>query len=207
MSTSSDAQGHSGADFVGPDRQAGDDTRFAPGDEFIGLFTKSQRRLYLFILSQVGRPNDAEEILQETNIVIWRKASKFELGSNFFAWASRIAVYEVLKHRERKGRDKLHFSPEFVESITEEAEAISLVYEERRKALATCLEKLRPNDRELITRRYAPGKSGKDIAETLGRPVNAVYQSIGRVRRQLLECINREVKSVLEPNYPTGNEV
>ncbi len=45
----------------------------APADEFVQLFTKWQRRLFLFILAQVPNLVEAEEILQETNLVIWRK--------------------------------------------------------------------------------------------------------------------------------------
>ena len=79
----------------------------APLDrEFVELFTRHQRRLYLLILAQVPRPADAEEILQETNLVIWRKAAKFQPGTNFFAWAAQIAGYEVLKYRERKHRER-----------------------------------------------------------------------------------------------------
>ena len=161
--------------------------------EFVQEFTRVQRRLYLYILSQVGRPTDAEEILQETNLVIWRKSRQFELGTNFFAWSSRIAMYEVLKFRERRGREKLRFSREFVETIAVEAAESGEYWEARRAALAVCLDKLRPRDRELIEQRYAEGESGIQVAEQLGRPINSVYQSLGRIRRSLLECINRQL--------------
>ena len=164
-----------------------------PGPDFVQEFTAAQRRLYLFILSQVGRPTDAEEVLQNTNLVIWRKAAQFASGTSFFAWSSRIATYEVLKLRERRGRDKLRFTPEFVELIAKDAAEAAEDWEERRKALSNCLSKLRPRDRELIERRYAPGENGKSAAEDLGRPVNAVYQSLGRIRRTLLECVNRQL--------------
>lgn len=164
-----------------------------PGPEFVQEFTKSQRRLYLLILSQVGRPTDAEEILQNTNLVVWRKAEQFTPGTSFFAWSSRIATYEVLKFRERRGREKLRFTPEFVEVIAQEAMESGEDWEERRRALSICLGKLRPRDRELIERRYAPGENGKSVAEDLGRPVNAVYQSLGRIRRTLLECVSRQL--------------
>ena len=166
----------------------------APLDrEFVELFTRHQRRLYLLILAQVPRPADAEEILQETNLVIWRKAAKFQPGTNFFAWAAQIAGYEVLKYRERKHRERRYFTDAFIERIAEEAQTGADALEERRKALAVCLGKLRPEDRELVQKRYAPGKNGKSVAETLGRPVNSVYQSLGRIRRVLLECINRQL--------------
>ncbi|MEX0704282.1 MAG: sigma-70 family RNA polymerase sigma factor [Planctomycetales bacterium] len=163
------------------------------GEEFVQLFTRHQRRLYLYVLAQVGDPVEAEEILQETNIVIWSKFDQFETGTNFHAWACRIATYEVLKHRERKRRDKLYFSDEFIQAVAAEGRFDSDQSDLRRLALIDCLKKLRKRDRELVRRRYAPGESGKSIAETLGRPVNSVYQSLGRIRRTLLECITRRV--------------
>lgn len=167
--------------------------------EFVQEFTRSQRRLYLYILSQVGRPSDAEEILQETNLIVWRKAGQFELGTNFFAWSSRIAMYEVLKFRERRGREKLRFSPEFVETIAAEAAEAGDYWENRRAALAVCLGKLRPKDRELIEQRYAEGENGIRVAEQMGRPINSVYQSLGRIRRALIECVNRQLAAMSNP--------
>ena len=48
------------------------ESSLAPKEEFIKLFTRYQRRVFLFILSQVPNPVDAEEIHQETNVIIWR---------------------------------------------------------------------------------------------------------------------------------------
>lgn len=161
--------------------------------EFVQLFTRYQRRLYLYILAQVPSPLDAEEILQETNIVIWRKCDQFRPGSNFLAWACQIANYEVLKHREKRRRDRHYFSDAFVAQVADEALAGAEELERRRQALIDCLRKLRPKDRDLIQRRYAPGETGKSVAKFLGRPVNSVYQSLGRIRRALLECIQRRL--------------
>lgn len=165
----------------------------APNPELIELFTKNQRRLYLYILAQVPHPVDAEEVLQETNLVIWRKFEEFELGTNFVAWACRIASYEVLKYRERRRRDRLYFSDQFVQRIAVEAQSGVQPFDERRRALMQCLAKLRKPDRELIQRRYSPGENGKSVAEALGRPANSVYQSLGRIRRRLLDCIRRRL--------------
>jgi RNA polymerase sigma-70 factor (ECF subfamily) len=162
-----------------------------PSDEFVQLFTRHQRRLYLFILSQLAGTQDAEEVLQETNLVIWAKYHQFDIDTNFFAWAAQIATYEVLKFRQRRQREKLRFSDEFVQSVATEVLERSDELELRRNAL----QKLRSGDRALIQRRYQPGERGKHVAEDLGRPANSVYQSLGRIRRTLLECINRTLAS------------
>lgn len=164
-----------------------------PSEEFVQLFTQAQRQLYLFILSQVGRTQAAEEILQETNLVIWSKYLQFEPGSNFMAWVRQIAVYEVLKWRQKKSRDKLTFSDEFVQSVAHSFEQTPLDIERRQQALQQCLSKLNEQDRELIEQRYQPGMTGKDVANSLGRPPNSVYQSLGRIRKLLLECVQRTI--------------
>ena len=169
-----------------------------PDAEFIKEFTRNQRPVFLFILSQISNPAEAEEILQETNLVIWNKCEQFEPGTNFKAWACQIARYEVLKWLDRHRRDKHYFNDELMQQIAEETLEDSEEWELRREALATCLNKLNPEDRELVQLRYAPGQSGKGAAEEVGRPVNSVYQSLGRIRRALLECIQRQI-ATLDP--------
>lgn len=167
-----------------------------PSEEFVQLFTRHQRRLYLFILSQWPNPIEAEEILQEANVIIWTKYSQFMPGTNFFAWTCQIARYEFLKHRERRIKDRLQFSDEFVSMVADEVEQRSDALDYRREALISCLRKLNPKDRELIQKRYSPGQSGKTVAEFLNRPANAVYQSLSRIRRTLHVCINRQLTSI-----------
>ena len=159
------------------------------------LFSRTQRRIYLHILGQVGNPTDADEVLQETNVVIWSKFDRFELGTNFIAWTFQIANYEVLKFRDRRRSSRLVFSEDVIEAIAEESEESQDDLDLRRAALNECLDKLRSKDRELIQTRYAPGNKGKDVADVLGRPSNSVYQSIGRIRKTLFECINRRLSA------------
>ena len=175
------------------------ESSLAPKEEFIKLFTRYQRRVFLFILSQVPNPVDAEEIHQETNVIIWRKFDRFELGTNFLAWACQIANYEVLKFRSRQRRDRHLFSDEFVRQVASDAIEQAEDLEQRRQYLAACLGKLRSNDRELIQQRYSAGESGKSVAELIGRPTNSVYQSLSRIRRTLLECVNRQIRTQATP--------
>ena len=172
-----------------------DPSSAAPSEEFIHLFTRHQRRLYLLILAQLGSLQEAEETLQEANVVMLSKHHQFLPGTNFFAWAAQIGHYEVLKCRQRKKRDRLRFQEEFIDAAAGEMEDHLDDLDLRRQALEQCLGSLREKDRELIQKRYQPGASGKFEAENLGRPANSVYQSIGRIRRTLLECIRRRLTS------------
>lgn len=165
----------------------------APSEEFIQLFSRNQRRVYLHILKQVGSPADAEEILQETNMVIWSKFHRFELGTNFIAWSFQIANYEVLKYRDKRRSNRLMFAGDVLEVIAQESEEQEDDLDLRRSALQECLKNLRRGDRELIQQRYQSGNTGMGVAQQLDRPINSVYQSIGRIRKTLFECINRRL--------------
>ena len=65
-------------------------------NEFVSLLTASQRRLYAFICTLVIDRTDADEVLQETNLALWEQAERFEAGTDFVAWACRVAHYKVL---------------------------------------------------------------------------------------------------------------
>ncbi|MDG1895272.1 MAG: sigma-70 family RNA polymerase sigma factor [Fuerstiella sp.] len=160
-----------------------------PGEVFIREFTRSQRPLYLYILPLVGNTADADEVLQETNLVIWAKWHQFELGSNFVAWGRAIARLEVFRHRRNRNRKMTFLDDKVLELVAERSESVNENLERQQAALAQCLSQLRAKDRELIRMRYAPGANGDKVAKNLGRPANSVYQSLGRIRRSLMECV------------------
>ena len=68
-------------------------------DQFVLEIIAAQSRLYAYILSLVLNREKARDILQQTNLVLLEKEREFEWGTNFGAWASRVAYYEVLTDR------------------------------------------------------------------------------------------------------------
>ncbi len=178
------------ADRRPPDSEA---VPSGPNEEFVRLFTQSQRSLYLFILPLVHTAADAEEVLQETNVVVLSKWNQFQAGTNFLAWCRAIARLEVFRFRRRNFHRLQLLDDDVMNLIAEDIEEDPVDHEQQRRALGDCLEKLRESDRDLIRRRYSDGATGDDVAHQLGRPANSVYQSLGRVRRTLLECIRRRI--------------
>src|SRR5688572_13921046 len=56
-------------------------------EAFAPLFSRNARRIYGFIMTLVFNHQDAEEVFQNTSIVLWNKFAEFRPDSNFFAWA------------------------------------------------------------------------------------------------------------------------
>ena len=80
-----------------------------PTDErteaFLSLLGEHERKLGIYVTGLVACPQDAQDILQEGKIVMWRQFHKFELGTNFTAWSFSIARYCVMEHRRKLRRD------------------------------------------------------------------------------------------------------
>jgi RNA polymerase sigma-70 factor (ECF subfamily) len=156
--------------------------------------TQNERSVYAYILTLVPHFNDADEIQQETNLRLWEEFEKYEPGSDFGAWARKVAYYQVLTFRKRAGRRPGSLSETFLEDVAEELEAPSELADAERAALAACLQKLSAQSQELLRLCYAPGAKIKDVARQLGRPVTAVYQALTRSRSALYECIEQTLR-------------
>jgi len=160
-------------------------------EQFAQLLATCQRKVFLYIMGLVHNPTDAEEILQETNLVLWRKFEQYRPGTDFVQWAYRVAYYEVLKYREKKARREHLFSADFLERFADEVEQFLQEADLRREALSGCMEKLRPQDRQLLWQRYQPAASTRSVAQALGRSIQGTRKSLHRIRMNLLECIRR----------------
>jgi RNA polymerase sigma-70 factor (ECF subfamily) len=160
-------------------------------DAFVRLLGQNQRRIFLYVMSLVPDWNDAEEIIQETNLVLWREFGRFQPGTNFAAWACKVALHQVLAWRKRARRDRLEFSPAFLEAVAEEASADADLLEERAQRLARCIERLPADRRQLLRLRYSEGLAIDAIARQVERSEEAIYRALSRVRRALHDCVSR----------------
>lgn len=160
-------------------------------ERFAQLLATCQRRVFLYVLGLVHSAADAEEVLQETNLVLWRKFDQYQPGTAFDRWACRIAYYEVLKFRDRKGHQEKLFSSEFVEALARDAEAAMDLLEARREALHGCLKKLSDKDRQLVMHRYEENATTPGVAASFGRSVQGTRKALHRIRMALLACIER----------------
>ncbi|TWT56601.1 sigma-70 family RNA polymerase sigma factor [Allorhodopirellula solitaria] len=168
-------------------------TDIASEEVFMQLFLQSERRILGFILALVPHLADAEDLLQETCSIMWRKFDQFERNTDFTAWGISIARYRVLTYRRKAASSKVRFNDQLLEKIADAAIGVSMKSDERALALQTCLAALREKDRELIRLRYFAENSTKQTAEQLGRSVDSVYKALNRVHDSLLWCIRRSL--------------
>ena len=162
-------------------------------DEFIMELTQVQQRLLSYIYRRVANREQAQEVLQQTNLVLCRKADDFELGTNFNAWAFAVAHYQILSHRRNIARDRLVFSDE-VFSVVDDRGEESLFHEERKRILRFCYGKLSQVNQELMKLRYQDGLSFQQVADELNKQISAVKVQVHRIRLNLKKCAQEQLK-------------
>jgi len=163
------------------------------GDRFLTAFLPHQQALFVYIYSLVPQRQDAADILQQTALVLWKKFDEFAPGTDFLAWASRIAYLEVLHLRRSKARHAEILDDDVLREVAEAAPESRPFLDATLAALQYCVDKLSASDADLLKRRYEHGQSGAEMADSLGRPSNSISKSLGRVRRILAECIRRRL--------------
>lgn len=160
-------------------------------EQFTGLLARHHAPLLSFILSLLPHWADAEDILQQASVVMWRKFGDFQEGTSFLAWGCQIARYLVLNQVRKNIRDPHRFSPELIETLAREAQDDAERLQAQRGSLGRCLQKLDPRSRRLLALCYETGASIKDAALQLGATPNSVYKTLNRLRETLLECVRR----------------
>jgi RNA polymerase sigma-70 factor (ECF subfamily) len=162
-------------------------------EQFLQLFLGFERRIHAFIFTLVPVWSDADDILQETSIVLWSKFDAFRPGSDFLAWALSVARFQVLNHRKKQRSSLARLSNQCVEALADQLMTQRDEVSDQRRALADCLAKLKADDRELIQLRYLEGATTQDVADQVGRSLKAVYKALNRIHMQLLLCMRRNL--------------
>jgi RNA polymerase sigma-70 factor (ECF subfamily) len=159
-------------------------------ERIVGLLTAHRLKLFSYIYTLVPDVNDAEDILQETSMVICRKYQEFQPKTDFVAWAYRIAWWQVRYAIQKKARSRVFADESVLEAVATTAAGVSEDLDNRYEALQTCLQRLSDRDRRTILTRYERGGGVEQAARESGRSVPATYKALFRIRAVLLDCIN-----------------
>lgn len=169
-----------------------------PSPEFERLLETHRPRLRAFLLSLTGSGAAADDLAQETCLVLWRKREEFDPTGDFRAWAFRVAFLQAQNHRRRIARRLNRELPgdELFERIADaatEGHGYSEQEERRREALVHCLKKLREPHRDLLLRRYQDGTSLEQLSREADLNRNAMAQKLFRIKTTVARCVRKQL--------------
>jgi RNA polymerase sigma-70 factor (ECF subfamily) len=189
VSTRSLLDSRSGAELAVPMDLMGDGKI-----EFAELLRHHQTQLFGYIYSLVRDLDDADDLFQQTSLVLWDKFAHFDHSKSFINWACGVARYEVLNFLRSRSRSRLYFSDQLNLALVTAQESLEhQQLDERRDALAGCMKKLRESDLELLESCYDGSVCVQVVAERWGRSTHSIHNSLRRIRRVLFECVRRKI--------------
>jgi RNA polymerase sigma-70 factor (ECF subfamily) len=160
--------------------------------EFAARLRAHQNQLFGYIYSLVRDLDDADDLFQQTSVVLWDKFDLFVPSKSFIAWACGVARFEVSNFLRSRNRHRLHFTDELGLMLIEAHEELEQEpLEGRKSALAECMRKLRPRDQQLLDACYERSVRIPEVARDWGRSSQSIHNSLRRIRRTLFECVNR----------------
>jgi RNA polymerase sigma-70 factor (ECF subfamily) len=167
------------------------DPTFERTTQFLELLNAHDRALSLYVYGLVPRDSEAEDILQQTKMLMWKHFDDFELGTHFLAWARKTAFHQVLTHRRKRKRDPVLLEDAVLEAVSAAVCDLAEEGSARHEAVRECVARLPAEHRQLIQLRYFQEMEIGEIAREISRTEAAVYRALSRVRMALMACVQK----------------
>jgi RNA polymerase sigma-70 factor, ECF subfamily len=158
-------------------------------ERFVQLFARVRESLFAYIFTLLPHWSDAEDVFQQTSLVLWRKFGEFQPESNFLAWACRVAFFEVRNFQRVASRDRLRFSDAVLAQLAQQRVISPENANQRREFLLDCIDKLSDDQRSLLLRTYDDEQTIRQLADEFDRAPQTLYNRLNRIRRTLFECV------------------
>jgi RNA polymerase sigma-70 factor (ECF subfamily) len=158
--------------------------------EFVDLLQRATGQIFAYLNALLLDWNDAEDVFQDACVVLWEKFDEFRPGSNFVAWALRVAQHKAMDFQKSRARRSVFWKADLQDSLMA-AMAEADATDDGLAALSGCVAGLGAADRDLVQRCYGDGVPVRQVAAQLGRSPQSVHNSLRRIRLMLLECIER----------------
>jgi len=153
---------------------------------FERLYEATRAKLYGVLLRILGRPELADEVMQETYFKVWRMADKFNPTiATPITWMVALARNRAIDIVRKKGEISIEDEPQALEVAAETPTPLARrEMTEELKRLLSCLGKLDPEKQRIVLLAYYSGWSRDQLAKKLDIPVNTIKTWL---RRSLLE--------------------
>lgn len=161
---------------------------------FMRLWTSAQPAVASYVHALVRDRAAAEDIVQETSMVLFRRFAEYQEDRAFVAWALGIAKFRVLGRVRDDKRSRVIFDEDLLARFTESWAELAPQISYRSSALQECIEQLAAHAQRLVRMRYFDDQTSEQIAGRLGGTAASVRVAIQRIRRQLRDCIDRKLR-------------
>jgi len=185
--------------------------RCREGDEdaWSALVSTTLRPIYRLCASYAPSAAEAEELTQEVYFKLWENLHRYRAGSNFMAWAWRVARNLLIDahRRSRRERSAAWLDPEIIDRLPASDDPHEhSIHRQRLGLIATAMRQLPEELATLILMRDFSGMSYQEIAEGLDLPLGTVKSRLNRARLELATAVRRRLQIRAVPPSEVAEE-
>jgi RNA polymerase sigma-70 factor (ECF subfamily) len=166
--------------------------RFAAGEEeaVTAVYRRYAGPVLTVAMATLGRRDLADEAVQTTMLKAWRAASSFDPSRELAPWLYAIARRVAIDIYRRESR-----AAAATELGDDDVAVVPLSFERTWEAweVRTALDKLPPDEREVVRLSHLVGLPHPQIAEQLGVPLGTVKSRSSRAHRRLAGLLSHVV--------------
>jgi RNA polymerase sigma-70 factor, ECF subfamily len=160
----------------------------------VQVLLRERIRISASVLSILRDVHAADDVFQQVVLQGLQCREQFREPEHVLAWGLRVARHRAIDILKKRGAECLDDA--VLELLEHQWDAVPAgELDARVEALHRCMDKLPEPSRRLLRLRYEEGLRCTTVAGRLGRSLDAVYQSLSRIHRQLRQCVEREVKT------------
>ena len=182
--------------------QAGDE------DAFAELMRTHYAFVYAIVIGIVNNPNDAEEVVQDTFLNVYRGLAQYEEQTKLKSWLAKIARNRALNWL-REGRIDTVSINEVSESALQSPDSPDeqLLRDEQRELIRRALGTLSQKDREIACAYYLEGASYDELIRTHGLSYKAISFRLSRAKQKLAKRLGHLLTGVFVSPMPTLKQI
>jgi RNA polymerase sigma-70 factor (ECF subfamily) len=155
-----------------------------------GLYEKYGQRLYAYACRLTGDPAQAEDVLQEALIAVWRTAGRFRGEGRVIAWLLGIVHHQAVKSLRRR---PVLFTPEMEETLRSRAPLPEEIVQDgsQSEQLRQAIQSLSSEHREVLELIFFQKLSYEETARVTGCPLGTVKSRVNQAHAQLKGILTR----------------
>ncbi len=162
------------------------------------LYRRFSPRMYAVCLRYAGKAEEAEDILQEGFIKVFKKLDSYRGDGSFDGWVRRIFVNTAIEHFRRK---KYLMPVTEKEENTIEGKSISVLDDLAARDIMALVQELSPGYRTVFNMYVVEGYTHKEIADMLGISEGTSKSQLSRAKVILQEMVKKFLNSDGEARY------
>jgi RNA polymerase sigma factor (sigma-70 family) len=157
------------------------------------LYNRYASKMFAVCLRYAGNPDDAQDLLQEGFIKIFKNLGKYRGDGSFEGWIRRIFVNTSIEHYRKKAN--LRTVSDTNELVIEDKD-INILDTLAEKDVLKLVQKLPPGYKMVFNMHVVEGYSHKEIADALGINEGTSKSQLARAKVVLKKMIEDKLSQV-----------